>query len=222
MNNKISLTLLSLLLSLLIVPSVYSQGVQKKAGIPSDPKGNVERNLGTISSSTFRVRERVQLNATSSTSTMNRAKATSTNNRGGLAEEHRSEVSKFVQTLLDNADRTGGIGQQVRVIAREQASTSSTTTDAIEKIEKRSGLKTFLIGSDYENIGKLRSEMVQTRNRIEQLKGELSRVSTSTDKIVLEEEIKNMEQLQNRLQDFVTDNENKFSLFGWVVRMFGK
>ncbi len=217
--GKIAL-LLSLSLSLVLASNVYAQGTQKKSGVTPEPKTiKVQEKFGTTSSSTFRVRERLQVNASSSTSTRDRVKSTSTN-KGGLAEEHRSEVSKFVKTLLDNADRTGGIGQQVRVIAREQASTSSTTTDAIEKIEKRSGFKTFLIGTDYENIGSLRSEMVQTRNRIEKLRGELSGLSTSTDKTALEEELKNMEQLQNKIQNFITENENKFSLFGWLVRMF--
>lgn len=218
--GKIAL-LLSLSLSLALASNVYAQQVtQKKDGVTPESKTvKVQEKFGTISSSTFRVRERLQVNASSSTSTRDRIKATSTN-KGSLAEEHRSEVSKFVKTLLDNADRTGGIGQQVRMIAREQASTSSTTTEAIEKIEKRSGFKTFLIGTDYKNIGALRSEMVQTRNRIEKLRGEISKVSTSTDKTTLEEELKNMEQLQDKIQGFITENENKFSLFGWLVRMF--
>lgn len=217
--GKIAL-LLSLSLSLALVSNVYAQGTQKKDGVTPEPKTiKVQEKIGTTSSSSLMERERERVHATSSTSTKDRVKATSTN-KGGLAEEHRSEVSKFVQTLLDSADRTGGIGQQVRVIAKEQASTSSTTTEAIEKIEKRSGFKTFLIGTDYKNIGALRSEMVQTRNRIEKLRGEISGLSTSTDKAALEEELKNMEQLQDKIQDFITENENKFSLFGWLVRMF--
>lgn len=220
MNYGKIVLLLSLSLSLVLASNVYAQGTQKKSDVTPEPKTiKVQEKFGTTSSSTFRVRERLQVNATSSTSTKDRVRATSTN-KGGLADEHRSEVSKFVQTLLDNADRTGGIGQQVRMIAREQASTSSTTTEAIEKIEKRSGFKTFLIGTDYKNIGALRSEMVQTRNRIEKLRGEISKVSTSTDKTALEEELKNMEQLQDKIQGFITENENKFSLFGWLVRMF--
>ena len=212
--------LLSMSLSLVLISNVYAQGSQNKNGITPEPKTiKVQEKTSIMASSTFKVKERAMINASSSTSTKNNTKTTSTNNKGGLADENRSEVSKFVQTLLDNADKTGGIGQQVRTIAREQASTSSTTVDIISKIEKRSGLKTFLIGADYENIGSLRSEMVQTRNRIEQLRSELAGISTSTGKVALEEELENMEQLQNKIQNFITENENKFSLFGWLVRM---
>ncbi|MDD4803880.1 MAG: hypothetical protein PHN69_01785 [Candidatus Pacebacteria bacterium] len=223
MNNKKITILLSLILSLVAFSSVYSQGVQKKNDISPEPKMyKVQNDIGTTSSSTLmeRERERERIHATSSTSTQNRTKNDSKNNKGGLSEEHRSEVSNFVQTLLDTADRNGGIGQQVRNIAREQASTSSTTTEAIEKVEKRSGLKTFLIGSDYKNLGKVRSEIVGTKNRIEQLNRELDKMATSTDKIAITEEIKSMEELQNKLEKFVEDNEGKFSLFGWFVKMF--
>lgn len=223
MNSKKITILLSLILSLVAFSSVYSQGIQKKNASSSEPKMyKVQNDISTTSSSTLmeRERERERIHATGSTTTNDRIKATSTNNRGGLSEEHRSEVSKFVQTLLDTADRNGGIGQQVRNIAREQASTSSTTTEAIEKVEKRSGLKIFLIGSDYKNLGKVRSEIVGTKNRIEQLNRELDKMATSTDKIAITEEIKSMEELQNKLEKFVEDNESKFSLFGWFVKMF--
>ncbi len=220
MNNKKIAVLLSFILSLTLVSGVYSQGVQKKNDTSSESKVlKIQEKASTTASSTFRERERVMINASSSTSTKNNLKATSTNNKGGLAEEHRSEVSKFVQVLLNAADRSGGIGQQVRIIAREQASTSSTTTATIKKLEERSGLKTFLIGADYKNLGKLRGEIVQTRNNIEKLKGELLKISTSTEKTALEDELKNMEQLQDKIQTFVSENENRFSLFGWFIKL---
>ena len=86
-----------------------------------------------------------------------------TSEKGG--DLHRSEVARFVETLLDVADRDDGIGEEVRTIAREQASSSEKIADAVNQIEQRSGVKTFLIGSDYKNIGAIRSEIAQTENR---------------------------------------------------------
>jgi len=136
------------------------------------------------------------------------------------ATEHRSTVANFVQTLLKTASSTdGGIGAQVRVIAREQNQNNTTTVELIEKIQLRNKIKAFLIGSDYKNLGSLRSEMVKTRNRLEQLKRLTERTTSTID---FTEEIKNLEQEQNKIESFIKAQEGKFSLFGWLVKWFKK
>lgn len=135
------------------------------------------------------------------------------------AQLHRSVVANFVQTLVHVADREGGIGQQVRVIAQQQNQSASTTTAALEKVENRSKIKNFLIGSDYKNLGALRSEMVQTRNQIAQLT-RLTEQATSTDKTLLLQQIQDLGQEQTRIENFIKTNESKFSLFGWLVKLF--
>jgi len=139
------------------------------------------------------------------------------------AEEHRSAVANFVQGLLNVADREeGGIGQQVRVIAQQQNDSENTTTQAIEKVEKRNKIKTFLFGSDYKNLGALRSEMVQTRNRIEQLNRLMENVENEGNKTELQNQIQALEQEQTKIEDFIKVQEGKFSLFGWLLKLFNK
>ncbi len=138
------------------------------------------------------------------------------------AVEHRNGVANFVQTLLKTASSTeSGIGQQVRVIAREQNDSEATTTEKIEKIQSRNKIKTFLIGSDYKNIGALRSEIVQTRNRIDQL-NKVIQNATNTTKAEIQTQIQTLEQEQIKIEDFIKEQEGKFSLFGWLVKMFNK
>lgn len=141
----------------------------------------------------------------------------STTSQGDL---HRSEVSRFVETLLDVADRDGGIGEEVRTIAREQASSSEKVADAVDQIEQRGAVKTFLIGSDYKNIGAIRSEIAQTENRIAKLDREIVRAASSTDVMSVQAELASMRAEQIRIEEFVKANESKFSLFGWLVRLF--
>ncbi len=136
------------------------------------------------------------------------------------AEEHRSNVANFVQTLLKAASSTeGGIGQQVRVIAQQQNDSDTTTTKAVEKIQSRNKIKTFLIGSDYKNLGALRSEMVQTRNRIDQLDRV---IQNTTDTAEIQAQIQTLEQEQTKIENFIKEQEGKFSLFGWLIKMFNK
>ena len=137
--------------------------------------------------------------------------------------EHRSTVAKFVQNLLDIADREqGGIGEQVRAVAREQDESNEKIAEAIDEIQNRSKLKTFLIGTDYKNIGQLRSEMVKTRNQIEQLERLLDETTSEENKTALQEQIQTLEQEQQKIEDFLKANESKFSLFGWFVKLFNK
>ncbi|MEK7124384.1 MAG: hypothetical protein AAB877_01725 [Patescibacteria group bacterium] len=147
------------------------------------------------------------------------AKAQNENQANGA--EHRSQTAKFVQSLLDVADREQGeVGEQVREIAKEQDESKDKVADGIDKIKNRSNIKTFLIGTDYKNIGQLRSEMVKTRNQIAQLNRLLDKTTSEETKTALKEQIKTLEQEQQKIEDFLKANESKFSLFGLFVKLF--
>jgi hypothetical protein len=135
-----------------------------------------------------------------------------------MSASHRSVVALFVQNLLKIADRKGDIGAQVRVVAQAQSDENDTTTTAIAHVEGRGGFKTFLIGSDYKNLGALRSEMVKTNTQIDQLRALSAKTTNTTDKVALDAQIKVLVAEQAKLQAFVTAHENKFSLFGWAVK----
>jgi len=136
------------------------------------------------------------------------------------AEQHRSAVASFVQSLLDVADREEGIGQQVRVIAQQQNQSASTTIQATEKVQTRSEIKTFFFGSDYKNLGILRSEIAQTKNRLEQLNRIMENVQNEGDKTELQNQVQVLEQEQVKIESFIKAEEGKFSLFGWFVKLF--
>ena len=138
-------------------------------------------------------------------------------------QEHQSAVANFVQALVKVADREkGGIGEQVRVVAQQQNQAVASTTAAMEKIQTRSKVKTFFIGTDYKNVGQLRSEMAQTQSRIEQLTRLTEQAKNAADKTTLQTQIQTMEQEQSKIETFLKANESKFSLFGWLVKLFNK
>jgi len=138
------------------------------------------------------------------------------------AEQHRNTVTDFVQNLLQTADKDEGIGRQVRTIAQQQNQSASTTIQAMEKVQTRSKIKTFLFGSDYKNLGTLRSETVQTRNRLEQLNKVMENVQNEGDKTELQNQIQTLEQEQTKIENFIKAQESTFSLFGWLVKLFNK
>ncbi|MDD4761903.1 MAG: hypothetical protein PHZ25_02690 [Candidatus Pacebacteria bacterium] len=138
------------------------------------------------------------------------------------AEDHQNVVSDFVESLLQVADREGGIGEEVRAIIHEQNQSASSTVQIIKKVQTRNKVKTFLVGSDYKNLGVLRSEMVQTENRLEQLNKIMERAQNEGDKTEIQNQIKTLEQEQVKIENFLKTQEGKFSLFGWFVKLFSK
>lgn len=138
------------------------------------------------------------------------------------SEQHRNVTTKFIKGLLNVADKQKGeTGEQVRVIAQEQGQNEEKIADKIDAIQKRNKIKTFLIGADYKNVGALRSEMVKTRNRIEKLKRLTEQTTDEADKTALQTQITDMEIEQTNTETFLQTNESKFSLFGWVRKLFG-
>jgi len=139
------------------------------------------------------------------------------------AEEHKSAVADSVQSLLNVANRAGeGIGQQIKIIAEEQNQSEETMVQAMEKVQTRSQIKTFFMGTDYKNLGVLRSEMVQTQNRLQQLNTEMEKIQNQADKTELQNQIQALTQEQEKIENFIKTEEGRFSLFGWFVKLFNK
>lgn len=163
-------------------------------------------------------------NATTNNQNQNQERERSQNIGGGsyVSEQRENAVSSAVQTMLQVADRNGGIGQQIRNIAQEQNKSEENTVQAMEKLQTRSRIKTFFLGSDYKNLGKVRSEMVKTKNRLEQLNRLVENAGDQGDKTELQSQIQVLEQEQAKIEEFIRSEENKFSLFGWVLKLFSR
>lgn len=139
------------------------------------------------------------------------------------ADLHRSNVASFVRMLLQIATTTGdGIGKEVRLIAQEQNNSMEKVSEGIKAIENRGKFKTFLLGTDFKNIGMIRSELAKTQSAIDKLNRTLQKMNTSTIAASTTEQIQNLTKEQERLKSFVEQNENRFSMFGWFVKMINK
>jgi len=108
------------------------------------------------------------------------------------------------------------------MIAQEQERTREQVADQIESIQQRNKIKIFLIGTNYKNLGALRSEMVNTENRLRQLNNLMEKTQNQNDQDALQLQIQTMQTEQERINLFIQANESKFSLFGWLVKLFTK
>lgn len=151
--------------------------------------------------------------------------ATSSDDKGDpslTGEQHRSAVATFVHSLLEVADRDGGIGEQVREIAREQERAASSTAEAIDRVESRSSWKSFILGSDYTNLGELRSRIASSTTERTALEALRDKARSASDKAALDEQIKALDETKTKLERFVDEHENRFSLLGWLVKWFAR
>lgn len=225
MNKKIISSLsLAVALSALLPFAVHAQTSIGALADTSGQWGYGSQNENA-SSSARAASTTDELRASATSSDARDENASSSNDRADgqfTAQEHQNVVASFVQSLRSVADREGGLGEQVRIIAREQQDSVATTTDAMEKVESRGFLKTLFIGSDYENLGILRSGIARTQNTLEQLRTILISTTDATARTVITAQIQALETDQANMQSFVTAHENSFSFFGWFTKLFIK
>lgn len=143
--------------------------------------------------------------------------------RGNVnAEEHRSAVASFVQSLRATADRDTGIGAEVSAVAQSQEASGTATADAMARIEKRSGVMSFLFGTDWKIIGSLRSEIAKAKSDRDRLEATLDNTTDASVRADLEAAIDALDTRQNEIASFVAEHESKFSIFGWFFRLFAR
>lgn len=224
-KNIISLTVLTAVIAL--GSSVPAMALENDFGISidgtvttrSESSSSVEAGADSKFEKNIMSANNIDEGRSDNNKTAGEAQATTT---GSLtADAHRSVVATFVQNLLLVANREGGIGSEVRVIAQEQNDSSSTTAKAVVEVENKGGFSTFLFGTDYKNIGVIRSELARTATRIDRLSALASSTSTSIiDRQQLGIQIEALRTDQDKLNAFVNANVGEFSIFGWFVRLF--
>lgn len=139
------------------------------------------------------------------------------------ANEHGNEVSFTVHTLLDIASSTEnhGIGEEVRKVAQEQNDNKDKAVNAIKDVKGQSAFITFLIGANAKSLGELKNSIETTDNHISRLSEIKDSATTSPEvKTALDSEIRSLAIEKERLEKIVTSNENKISLFGWLIKLF--
>ncbi len=134
--------------------------------------------------------------------------------------DYGNVVATFVHSIENVSDEKSVVNEQLKDVAQQLDESKEIVTTGIEIVKKRGAVKTFLIGADYKNLGKLGNEMVKVKKQIEQLKRLIEKIESEENKTELLLHLQTLEQEQTKVQSFVYENENKFSLFGWLVRLF--
>ncbi len=131
--------------------------------------------------------------------------------------KNQNQVRLAVHSLLAMEDLVGGIGKEVSQIARQFNNSVQATIRAEEKIQTRSGFKRFFAGGDSEAAEELEQEVNQNKQRIHELKQLHEQADCDEEvKAMMQEQIQNMEQEQDRLQELAQKEKKSKGLFGWL------
>lgn len=137
----------------------------------------------------------------------------------GAGSAHKSEVAKAVADLLDTAELDRGIGDQVRMLAKEQQALHDDVGEMMEQLEKRGEWETFFWGPDYDSIGKVRSALVTSENGLDVLRKARDKAHSSLQDDI-DKQVAVLESEVEHARMFVDAHEDVFSLFGWFAKWF--
>jgi hypothetical protein len=138
--------------------------------------------------------------------------------RAEMAEKFRNRVQEIAQELREVAGKDQNIGEEISEVAKGQGEIAEEDGDSMEAVEKRGKFRSFLFGTDYRNIGKIRRNMVRSRNHISRLESTKERATSDDVKDTIDEKIVDLEQIQTDTESFIQEHEDKFSLFGWLMK----
>ena len=129
--------------------------------------------------------------------------------------QNQNQVRLAVHSMFAMEDLVGEIGPQIREIARDFNNSVQTTIKAEEKTQKRNWFMRFLFGGDEEAAEEIEQEVNTNRKRIQSLK-QLKEDCKEPVKTMLQEQIQNIEQEQNRLQQLAQEEKQNKGLVGWI------
>lgn len=115
------------------------------------------------------------------------------------------------------------ISLKTRVIILSHNSALGENSKKLDQIFKRNLALKLLIGPEYKKVKESDAVAKQNSARIDQLKklsDELKTADEKFDQSVIQEKITVLEQQNVKLINYVNKEENRFSLFGWIVKLF--
>lgn len=132
------------------------------------------------------------------------------------SEQRRSQVASAVQAMLNVAEKNGGIGQEIKVIAQTQIQNQEKIDGGLEKVQSRNGFAKFFIGPKDSEIKNTKELLTQRQEQVKKLVELKNQLKNEGDQKTLEEQIKVIEQANLEISDVLEKEQKDFSLFGWL------
>ncbi|MFZ5376194.1 MAG: hypothetical protein ACOZAN_00795 [Patescibacteria group bacterium] len=194
-------------------------GRQQITNAPS-PTGYSVQNQNQVKTQNQGEEYQLQINTQEKEALQADSDNTSTDS-GKNSEENMSEVAKQVQELLEVKTK-GGIGEQVREIAKEQNQAQLTIQEQLSKLKSKGKIARLLTGTDRTAVKNLESQVEQNQLRIDQLEKLKIQLSNQGEIETVEQTIQLLNTQNESLQERISLEEKSSGMFGWLLRLFAK
>jgi hypothetical protein len=136
-------------------------------------------------------------------------------------DEHEDEIDDIADDLDDVADiEEDSVGQQVRMVAREQRQSAARVAALTQGVQDRSDVAEFLVGPKMDDIEDIQGEISMNTARIAVLTRAAEQVADQDVKSLLEKQIAELKAETAQLQGFVDAKLSDSGIFGWLLGMF--
>lgn len=131
--------------------------------------------------------------------------------------KNQNQVRVAAQTLSKMESMIGSKGKQISEIAKEFDNSVQATINAEEKIQARSRFARFFSGGDQNAAEEIESEVIKNQQKIQDLKQLRDQAECDEEvKLMMQEQIQQMEQEQKRLQELTQKEKKSKGLLGWI------
>ncbi|MFA7169406.1 MAG: hypothetical protein WC178_00965 [Candidatus Paceibacterota bacterium] len=138
------------------------------------------------------------------------------------SQERRSQIANAVQEIEKIAENNQGIGEQIRTIAQNQKDEQDVVEDSLEEAQERNSVIKFLIGANYGKLKEAKEKLDQQNIRIEEMKKLYENIENEADAQSFTEQISTMKKIREEALQEVANEDQGFSLFGWMFRWFAE
>lgn len=135
------------------------------------------------------------------------------------AKVNQNRVRLAVHALLEMENRTGGIGRNVSMIAREFNNSLQAAIRAEERMQARSGIERLFLGGDEKAAAEALILVEQNRVRIMQLNQLMNEFECTDEmKSLMQEQIRELEREQTRLTELARKEKQDKGILGWLFK----
>lgn len=133
-------------------------------------------------------------------------------------KEKQNEARLAIHTLLA-AENLTNMGKEVGVIARDLDNSAKETEQTEEKIMNRGRFMKFLFGGDRDGAELIRNRIQAREEKIQELKNLIDTCNCDDEvKALLQEQVRVMQQEQERLNSVADEEGKDTGLFGWMFK----
>ena len=136
-------------------------------------------------------------------------------------DRHERVMNKVNKKLEKLSREIPGLGDEIREIARNEASSTEDRVAAIHEIQQQSFISRIIFGADRSKLNSLSDELKTTQASIDRLNLAKSQIASSTLQAQIDVQIKSLETARASAESFIKNNESSFSIFGFFSKIFG-